>query len=385
LIGVALGFAAGFIPGFSSENLSLFIITYGLISSNYHLAVTVVAIEISASFFEFLSPMIFRIGNEATALAVDSVSSRLTEESLKRGMNLVVSGGLVGILVSLPLLFFAEKIYPVVYSSLKPLAGWILLFLCIYMIWVERGWKKKIFAAIIFCLSGLLGMITKNSGIVSSEYLLLPVFIGLYGFSSLISKKYENTDSTQDITWMRKTRVAVIAFITSAFASFIPGMKRSQTSTLALQVGGIFKHEEVLFVLPLISLAFMTLSLLVLGSTGTIRSNLAYDIQEVMGETYFSQTVLFVGSIAVSACISACILIFLAKPLGRLFSRIDGKHLKTFGFCISLLLILNFTGIYGVMIAFTATCIGTLSSHFGTRSTHLMGVLLLPTIVAVIL
>lgn len=385
MIGVALGFAAGFIPGFSSENLSLFIITYGLISSNYHLAVTVVAIEISASFFEFLSPMIFRIGNEATALAVDSVSSRLTEESLKRGMNLVVSGGLVGILVSLPLLFFAEKIYPVVYSSLKPLAGWILLFLCIYMIWVERGWKKKIFAAIIFCLSGLLGMITKNSGIVSSEYLLLPVFIGLYGFSSLISKKYENTDSTQDITWMRKTRVAVIAFITSAFASFIPGMKRSQTSTLALQVGGIFKHEEVLFVLPLISLAFMTLSLLVLGSTGTIRSNLAYDIQEVMGETYFSQTVLFVGSIAVSACISACILIFLAKPLGRLFSRIDGKHLKTFGFCISLLLILNFTGIYGVMIAFTATCIGTLSSHFGTRSTHLMGVLLLPTIVAVIL
>jgi putative membrane protein len=344
-----------------------------------------VAIEISASFFEFLSPMIFRIGNEATALAVDSVSSRLTEESLKRGMNLVVSGGLVGILVSLPLLFFAEKIYPVVYSSLKPLAGWMLLFLCIYMIWVERGWKKKIFAAIIFCLSGLLGMITKGSGIVSSEYLLLPVFIGLYGFSSLISKKYENTDSTQDITWMRKTRVAVIAFITSAFASFIPGMKRSQTSTLALQVGGIFKHEEVLFVLPLISLAFMTLSLLVLGSTGTIRSNLAYDIQEVMGETYFAQTVLFVGSIAVSACISACILIFLAKPLGRLFSRIDGKHLKTFGFCISLLLILNFTGIYGVMIAFTATCIGTLSSHFGTRSTHLMGVLLLPTIVAVIL
>jgi putative membrane protein len=362
--------------------------TYGIISSNYYLAVTLVAIEISFSFFEFLSPMIFGIGSEATALTIDSVPADLTNESFRRGIGIVASGGLVGILISLPLLLFSEKIYPVVYGSLKPLIGWILLFLCIYMIWIEKDWKKKFFAIAIFSLSGLLGLIVKDTGIVSSEYMFLPIFTGLYGFSSLISKGYEKVDSMQEIQgikWTRRIRAVVIGFMASVFASMISGMKRGQTSALALQAGGISKREEVLFILPMISLAFVTLSIFVLGSSGKIRNDLAYHIQEIMGEIYFSQTALFVGSIAISACLSVCILVILARPIGRLLSRANGKYFKILGFCIVCLMIINFTGINGIMLAFTATCIGVLSSRLGIRSTHLMGVLLLPSILTAIL
>jgi putative membrane protein len=385
IIGVALGLVAGFIPGFSSENLSLLIVTYGIISTNYYLVVTVIAVEISYSFFSFLSPMIFSIGNDATSLAIDNAYSGLTEDSLKRGMEIVASGGLVGILISLPLLFFAEDIYPLVYNALRPLVGWILLLLCSYMIWIERGWKGKFFAAIIFCLSGLVGLFARGSGLVPSEYLLVPIFIGLYGFSSLVSKRYRENSPLQDIALVKKVRVAAIAFITSMFASFVTGMKRGQTSALALRIGGISKREEVLFILSAISLSFTTLSIFVLSSVGKVRSTLAYDIQEIMGDIYFSQTVLFVGSVIVSACISVCVLILLAKPLGRILSRINGKYLKVFGFCVGVLLIVNFTGVYGIVLAFTTTCIGILSSRLRVRSTHLMGVLLLPSIVAMIL
>ena len=198
LIGVGLGFLVALIPGFSSNNLSMLLITYGLISSNYLLAVTNVALEISNSFFEFLLPIIAGIGNEATALVVDSVYARMSEESFRHEMGIIIGGGLVGIIVSLPLLFFAEKIYPIVYSSLNPILGWILLILCIYMIWIERGWKK-FFALVIFCLSGLLGLIVKNSGFVATDYYLVPIFIGLYGFSSIISKKYEKIEVINEI------------------------------------------------------------------------------------------------------------------------------------------------------------------------------------------
>jgi putative membrane protein len=384
-LGVALGFVAGFIPGFSSENLSLLIVAYGIISTNYYLVVTVIAVEISYSFFSFLSPMIFSIGNDATSLAIDNAYSGLTEDSLKHGMEIVASGGLVGILISLPLLFFAEDIYPLVYNSLKPLVGWILLLLCIYMVWIERGWKRKLFATAIFCLSGLLGLIVKGSGLVSSEYLLVPVFIGLYGFSSLIYKRYRENSPLQDIALVRKVRVAAVAFITSMFASFVTGMKRGQTSAIALRIGGISKREEVLFILSAISLSFATLSIFVLSSVGKVRSTLAYDIQEIMGDIYFSQAALFAGTVAISACISVCALILLAKPIGRTFSKINKKYLEAFGFIVGLSLIINFTGIYGILIAFTTTCIGVLSSLLRVRSTHLMGVLLLPTIVQAIL
>ena len=385
IIGVALGFAAGFIPGFSSENLSLLIVTYGIISTNYYLVVTVIAVEISYSFFSFMSPMIFGIGNDATSLAIDNAYPGLAEDSLKRGMEIVASGGLVGILISLPLLFFAKDIYPLVYNSLKPLVGWILLLLCSYMVWIERGWKGKLFATAIFCLSGLVGLLVKGSGLVSSEYLLVPIFIGLYGFSSLVSKRYRENSTLQDIALTRKIRVAAVAFITSMFASFVTGMKRGQTSALALRIGGISKREEVLFILSAISLSFATLSIFVLSSVGKVRSTLAYDIQEIMGDIYFSQAALFVGTVAISACLSVSALILPAKPIGRTFSRINEKYLKAFGFCICSLLIVIFTGFYGIILAFTTTCIGILSSRLRVRSTHLMGVLLLPSIVAVIL
>lgn len=356
-----------------------------MISLNYYLAVTVIAVEISYSFFEFLSPMIFGIGNEATSLTINNICSDLTEDTLKHEMEVVASGGLTGILISLPLLFFAEDIYPVVYSALQPLVGWILLFLCAYMVWIERDWKGKLFATTTFCLSGLMGLLVKNSGLISSDYLLLPVFVGLYGFSSLIYKRHREVYPVHDIAWMKKVKIAAVAFLTSMFASLIPGMKRGQTSALALRIGDITKREEVLFILSAISLAFTTLSIFVLGSTGKVRSTLAYDIQEVVGNIYFSQTVLFLGSIAISACISVFVLIILAKPMGRAFSRVNRKYLEAFGFLTGVLLIVNFTGAYGILIAFTSTCIGILSSRLHVRSAHLMGVLLLPTIVGAIL
>jgi putative membrane protein len=230
-----------------------------------------------------------------------------------------------------------------------------------------------------------MGLILKNSGLVPTEYLMLPIFIGLYGFSSIISKKYEKIEVINEIGMMEKMRLVLIAFISSMFASLISGMKRGQASALALQLGNITQREEVLFILPAISLAFTTLSIFVLFSIGKVRSSLAYDVWEVMGEIYFPQTILFVSVIAVSACISAFILILLAKPLGGLLSKINSKYLKIFGFCIGCLLIINFTGIQGMLVAFTSTSIGILSSRFHIRSTHLMGVLLLPSIVSMIL
>jgi len=375
------------IPGFSSQNLSTVLIAYGLISSEYGLAVTAVAMEISSAFFEFLSPMIFKIGNDATSLVIEPAFSVLNEESFRRAVSLVVTGGLIGVVISLPIIFIAERIYPVVYTSLKPLIGWILLLVCAYMVWIERGWRKKFFATAVFLLAGLLGLLVRDSGLVPSDYYLVPIFIGLYGFSSIISERRERDGLVQDITWRDRARYVGIAFVASVFASFISGMKRGQISAIAMQTGGISRSEEVLFLLPMISLAFITLSIFVLGSTGSVRSTLAFDIQEILGgtNTFFSEILLFAAAVAVSASISAAALTFFARPLGSVLSKINMKYLKIFGFSLGLLMIFIFTGIPGMLLGFTAAAIGLLSKRLGTRSTHLMGVLLLPSILSMIL
>jgi TctA family transporter len=76
-------------------------------------------------------------------------------------------------------------------------------------------------------------------------------------------------------------------------------------------------------------------------------------------------------------------LILLSKHLRIVLLKVNRKYLEIAGFCIGVAVVINFTGFYGILISFTATSISILSSRFRVRSTHLMGVLLVSSIMAV--
>jgi TctA family transporter len=75
----------------------------------------------------------------------------------------------------------------------------------------------------------------------------------------------------------------------------------------------------------------------------------------------------------------------LSKPLSKNLNRINRKYMKAFGFCLGCALIVCFTGWQGVLLASVSTCIGLLSKRLKIRSTHLMGVLILPSILPAII
>lgn len=393
-LGVLLGIACGFLPGFSSNNLNMLLLSFGafgLAASNYQLAAMVVAVEISSSFFEFLSPMLFGIGNEETSLALgaDPVASG----SLARGMRCVVLGGLTGVAMALPLAAVAGSIYPLVYSSIKPLAGWILAAVCVYMVVTERGWKSMTAAAGVFVLAGGLGVAVGNGPLLPAEYQLLPVFIGMYGISSIVSDwngGHERRESfVRELPLAEKVRIAFIAFVSAGFASLVTGVKKGQASAIAMRTGSLYSREEVLFALPAVALAFNTMSVLVLGSAGKIRSSLSADVYDAMGAIGADQALLFAGIVALSACAAAVLMTAMAKPLGKALNLTgNGRASKTMivmGLAIGLALVLVFAGPAGLLVAATSACVGMFAKRLRVRSVHMMGVLLLPSILRTVM
>jgi len=394
IAGVLLGIACGFLPGFSSNNLNMLLISFGafgLATSNYQLAAMAVAVEISSSFFEFLSPMLFGIGNEETSLALES--DPVAADSLKRGIRCVVFGGLVGVAMALPLALVAGSMYPLVYSSIKPIAGWILAAVCVYMVVTERGWKAMASAAVVFAVAGMLGIAVGNGPLLPAEYALLPVFVGMYGISSIVADwngKHERKEGfVRELPLPEKLRIAFIAFVSAGFASLVIGVKKGQASAIAMRIGALYGREKVLFALPAVALAFNTMSIFVLGSAGTIRSSLSADVYDAMGAIGADQALLFAGVIAVSACAASALMTAMARPLGVLVARTGngghGKGMMIVGLATALVLIFAFTGFAGMLVAATSACVGLLAKRLRVRSVHMMAVLLLPSIMRTVM
>jgi TctA family transporter len=184
------------------------------------------------------------------------------------------------------------------------------------------------------------------------------------------------------VSLKEKIKISLISFGTTLFAIFIPSMKRSQTSAITLGLGKIDQNETVLLALSIISTSFLIISIIALSSN-SIRSILAYDISEIT-EMNFNQVLIILGSFILAAVFSIFLLLNLTKFLDKIVFKVNKKYLKIFGFVCGSILILYFTSWKGALLAVVATSIGILSIKLRVRSAHLMGILLVPTLLRLV-
>lgn len=370
--GVLVGIGASFIPGLFYSEISL--LFFGIIT-DISAAVFISASAIAFSIFEFISTNIFGIGDDITSL---SIGDKFESENLKRIAKTVSMGAIIGLILTIPLVFIFQKIFSQVNPIIKPSVLLIISAAILYTIISEKTLLRKIFAAFIFTMTGIFGMILNNSGFLPSSLILMPVFIGLYGFSSIIARKHHENSIVATLSLQEKIKISLISFGTTLLGIFVPSLKRSQVSAIAFGLGKFEMSETVILALSVISTSFLILSIVAL-SANSIRSILAYDISEIV-EINFNQILIIMGSITLAAAISIFLLLSSVDYLQKTVSKIDNEYLKIFGFVCGSILIVYFTSWQGILLAIIATGIGILSIKMKVRSVHLMGVLLVPTL-----
>jgi len=389
LAGVLIGTITGITPGIHINLISALLLSFSSVFllnfiSPMAIAAFLVSIAITHTFVDFV-PSIF-LGapdQDDTALSVLPGHEMLNQGRAYEAVIYTLYGSLSALFIIIAFtpifLYFLPEIYPY--------AGRIMFFILIvvsfFLIYSEK--KQRIWALVIFVLSGILGMATLNLPVKNA---LLPLFTGLFGVSSLvtsISKKQRIPK--QKITSIRNIRLKPKSFfksisasiLSSPLCSFLAGLGSGQAAVIGSEVMGNLDRKEFLVLLGSINTVVTGLSFVTLYSIGKARTGIAAAIGEIIPLTpEIILKLTFV--IFISGLLAAIITVFTARFFAKRISLIDYSKLSKYIIVFLTVVVFCFSGWLGLLITAVSACLGLVCIYAGVRRTHLMGCLIIPAI-----
>ncbi len=415
-IGFLLGIISGLTPGIHVNNFALillaltpFFLKMGF--APFYIAVIILSNSVTQTFVDII-PSIFLGAPEAdTALAVLPGHQLLMEGRGPEAVRLSAMGSAgsvaASLLIAVPLgLFFMN-----IYGTIDEYIGWILVFIVVLMIATENGevvegqgslvhLKYKGYAIVLFLMSGMLGMFAfentdKMTPLLtfSEPSILLPLLSGLFGASMLVLALMTRSEVPHQqkncmFTLPRKKIVRGILSGSAAgsFVAWLPGVSSAVGTIIARLLVHEDKREdsskEFMISLSGANTANAIFSLIALYTIHGARSGAMVAINGLINidEWDLSVIILLLAVIVYVSIISYYTTIYLGDRISGLLSKIDYSKLCSSVLIFLTLMVIMFTGWFGLVIFLISTPVGMVSSFAKIRKTHAMGVILLPVI-----
>ncbi|MDP3728108.1 MAG: tripartite tricarboxylate transporter permease [bacterium] len=378
ILGISLGIISGIIPGIHINLLSALVLSLSPFLLHYFspliLACFILAIAITHTFIDVLPTTFLGIPDASNALLLFPSQKMVLQGKGYEAIFLILTGGLGSLLFSflfLPLFFISTGI---LYPYLEKFVGWILLFICLFLLLRE---KEKIWASIIFLLSGCLGLIVFS---LPLEQGLFPLFSGLFGVSMLVLSfkntlsipPQEETIPTLDGVYKAIPCASIIGWI----ASFMPGLGPAQAASIGTNFVKLDEKGYLLLIGGL-STVNMLLSLLSFYLFDKTRNGALVIVAQFLKIDFFSFLILLF--VALSAGGIACFLsLFFSKKFLQVIPRLPYKTFTLSVIIFICLLVILLTGWLGFFILFVSTALGILPEVRNVAKSHMMGCLLIP-------
>ncbi len=381
LIGVFAGTITGLLPGVHINLVGTILVGlsttvfFGI--SPVYLVSFIASMAITHTFIDFIPSIFLGCPDTDTQLSVLPGHELLKEGKGYEAVMLTARGGILGvflfILLAFPLAFLFSKIYSTIHSVMF----WILLATSFLLIFTE---KKKFTALFVFILSGVLGLCVLNSEVKEP---LLPLLTGLFGSSMLImSIKNKIQISSQEISYPKNKMLKPLigTIIASPLCGFLPGLGSGQAAVLGNSISRTDK-KGFLSLIGATNVLVMGLSFVSLYAISKTRTGAAAAIQEMVGVLSWKVLLVIMGVVLFSGIIS----FFLTKILTRFFSEkirnVNYSVLSIATIIFLVIIVLIFSGIYGFLILIASTLTGIYCNSLPVKKTHMMGCLLIPTII----
>ncbi len=388
IVGIIAGCITGFLPGIHINLVAALLFGISALLLAYFpplaLAIFIVAMSITHSFVDFIPSIFLGAPDDDSVLAVLPGHEMLIKGKGYEAVILTLYGSMAAIFMILLLTPLFVFFLPKVYSFLKPIMLIILLLTSFFLFYFDK--KTRIWAIIIFFLSGILGIASLNLGLKEP---LLPLLSGLFGASSLITSIMKKQKMPkQKITKLKKIRVKkksllqvlVASLIASPLCSFLPGLGSGQAAVIGSEVTGDLKRKEFLVLLGSVSTLVMGLSFITLYSIQKARTGTAVFAGKIIPDLTRSDLYFILGAIFLSGIAAFFLTIFLAKLSVKLLSKVNYSKLSIVILLFVSAIVIYFSGFLGFLVFFVSTFLGLTCIFLNIRRTHLMGCLLLPTI-----
>ena len=174
--------------------------------------------------------------------------------------------------------------------------------------------------------------------------------------------------------------LSLASIIASPFTAFLPGLGASQAALIGKQASSIEDQREFLFLLGAINTIVMGLSFITLYSIQKTRTGAAVAISKLLPELTFNNLLFIIGTIIISGIIAFFITIFISKLTAKNIHKIPYSKLSLIILVVLLFLTTYFTGLRGLLVFIISASLGISTILLGIRRMHLMGALLVPTI-----
>jgi len=388
ILGILAGSVTGLFPG-----IHINLVAAGLLASLIFitsiqpivLVIFIVAMAITHTFLDFIPSIFLGAPEEDSFLAV-LPGHQLLQKG--KGFEATVYT-LYGSLTALPIILIFSIIFiialPYVFTPIKILMPYILIFVSLYLIFREEDFMISL---TVFLLAGFLGLLAFNLPVKEP---MLPLLSGLFGISTLvISIKNKISIPKQKISPLKKIKIKRKTFLKSTLAaaisaplcSFLPGIGSGHAAVIGSELTGNEKDPKTfLFLVGAINTIVMALSFITIYAIGRTRSGAAVAVQEILQNITLRDIALIIIVIFVSG--------FLAFVLGINISKLFAKHINKINYqkvsliIIGILLIINvfLSNFQGLIVLITASSLGVFTILSRVRRINLMGALLIPTII----
>jgi putative membrane protein len=262
---------------------------------------------------------------------------------------------------------------------------WLLIFVVLLMIALERSWTGATWATVIFLLSGMLGLLALDTNFIRGDAALMPLLSGLFGASVLLpsivggSALPEQHAENEPLDMRANAKPLCAGTAAGAITGIIPGVGPSQGTVLAQLATRSSGTDEFLVAVSGVNTSKTLFSFVALYAIGKARSGAAVAVGEIM-EVGCTELVFLVGVALLAGGIAAVLELKLGKLAAKHIEKVPYRAL-----CIAVLvfivaLTVYYSGLAGLLVLATATAIGSLPAVTGVKRTHAMGVIMLPCI-----
>ena len=398
LLGSAAGVAAGLLPGLHVNNIGVLALPLLSVFDPIGFAIFLTAMATSQSFINFIPSIFLGVPDEDTVLSLLPTHRLLIEGRGMEAVRITAKACLYGTFLSLLLLPLAFLVVPFAYSSIRGVMAPVLIVMISTLVIRERKSEKILWALATVLISGYLGWVCLNLDTLSTTQVLLPMFSGLFGLSTLLTGlQTSSTAHKQELGCDTKIsdrslwRNSLLGAVGGLLVGLLPAMSPSQIGIFFQEVTALKERakgsledariREFITMVASLNAADAMFSIFAVYLMGNPRSGVSVMIQDIFGQIDLGLLALLAGVMLVSGLISFKIHLWLGERFTVLSSNIDFRKLSAGCIVFVIVMVVALSGFLGFLIMCVSTLIGLVPALAGVSRTHCMGCLLLPTLV----
>ncbi|MBU0614993.1 MAG: tripartite tricarboxylate transporter permease [Nanoarchaeota archaeon] len=387
-LGIFAGIITGLTPGIHVNLVSVLLYTLsGFLlgfANPLSLAVFIIAMSVTHTFLDSIPSIFLGAPDPDMALSVLPGHRLLLEGKGFEAVKLTVIGSLLALVATVGLIPILLPLVPLIYSTVQPFMGYILLFVVVYMILIEKKLVKIVYSVILFILTGVLGLITINWPNLQQP--LFPLLSGLFGTSTLLlsigqTSKLPKQSCSETIKIKKSITFKAIsaAVFSGSLTGIFPGLGAAQASIIGMNLVGDIKDYGFMILIGGINTVNFTFSLATLYALEKARNGAVVVVSQLLSVGRIELVVLLCAGL-IAGGVATYLALGISKVAATLITKINYKVLVISIISLITLLTLVLSGIVGLMILIVSTAAGMIAPLVGVKRSHAMGCLMLPVI-----